>query len=210
MKWFVGVWVVVMLCGTGTSAQAISIVNEQFSGTTVLSDWTADSNVSFDGIVATLQGQVNVTDVSLYRAISLSSAGAYTLSFDVYFADTTPRDLTGQPNYFQASFLSDDTSKSAVTFMGYDKNGPYDSSLNTLSGVKTDGWYHFSQNISALAGDTGTLYFDLYDRGDEFVSVAKLDNVLIDFTAAPVPEPSTLFLLFAGAGGLLCVRRWRK
>lgn len=195
----------------GKQAEALPIVSEQFSGVGVPSGWVADSNVSFDGNVAILQGQTVPTDVSLSTTIDLTPAGAYTLSFDVYFANQDQRGIgpVGQLNYFEASFVSDDYLKYAM-FMGYDKDGPYNADNTNFVPGAVSGWYHFSQDITALAGGRGTLYFDLYDRGDQYVSVAKLDNVQVDWAAAPVPEPSSMVLLLAGTCGLVCLRRWRN
>jgi len=197
------------------SVAASILTNGDFSQGLV--DWNAGQYVSVNSArQAVLQGQPfesDVTLISLNRAVDLHLAGSYTLSFDVYFENVEPRSSSGQPNFFEASYWSDNSSVSLdQTFLGYDKNGPYDpndTSLPNLPGAN-NGWFHFYQDISFLAGDTGILYFDLYDRGDAFISLAKIDNVDIDFVAAPVPEPSTFLLLVFGGGGLVLLRNRRK
>ncbi|MDD2853489.1 MAG: PEP-CTERM sorting domain-containing protein [Desulfuromonadaceae bacterium] len=221
-SWLAGFLVALVMMGGVGKAEAVQIINEDFTSG-ISSDWIVDSYVSAEGGNAVLAGQLYTQDVpliSLSRAVDLSMAGIYNLRFKVKFYNTDVESgFNGEPNYFQASYLDDifydpETGVSPFdnVFMAFDMNGIYGETIGTLSGEIVDGWYSYSQNISVLAGTGGTLYFDLYDRGYEFTSVALLDDIILDYqsSTAPVPEPSTLLLLAAGGGCLFFKLRRRK
>ena len=200
---------IVLLLMSGI-ASATPVVNGGFDSG--LSGWDVTDGVTLDGAAARLQIQpyeLNITTITLLQALTITSPAI--LSFDVLFNNGTLRTLpdgvdAGQPSYFQASFLPEDASLNQLYLMGYDVGGPYAMDLNPLPGtISTNGMYHFE---GVLAGN-GTLYLELYDRGDAAFSTAWIDNVVLTEISSPdpVPEPSTMLLFGAGIAGLVFIRR---
>jgi hypothetical protein len=211
-----------------TSSPA-TIINCDFSqGQT---GWNVDpfGTVSVDNGVATMKIQpfeLNVLQISLYQSITLSP-NVSSISFDVNFINyidndndnvndsvrVLPDGSFGQPNFLQVSFVPDTLTVDPTYFRGYDKNGVYliNSDLTTTpttSATTSDGWYTFTQDISTLAGLSGVLEFDLFDRGDAYFDIAQVRNIT-ESQVNPVPEPSTLLLL-GGSLLLLPLLRFRK
>jgi hypothetical protein len=61
-------------------------------------------------------------------------------------------------------------------------------------------------DISALAGSTVTLFFDIINEDDGSITTALLDNVAVP---AQIPEPHTLWLLVGGIFSLLVMGKKR-
>ena len=57
------------------------------------------------------------------------------------------------------------------------------------------GWFLFEEDVSALAGHSGTLFFDLHDDWDQQASVARVDNVQITTTPTAPGDPTNLPVL---------------
>ncbi|MBN1906149.1 MAG: PEP-CTERM sorting domain-containing protein [Deltaproteobacteria bacterium] len=121
-------------------------------------------------------------------------------------------DVNTFPDWFQVSYLDDDASSSYDRFfIGVDTAGFYDDTFvdlptGTINNLE-DNWYRYTTTINDLAGSTGTLYFDLNDQNDGWYSRARVDNVVISTSAAPVPEPATMLLLASGLAGLAGFRK---
>jgi hypothetical protein len=190
---------------TSFPAGALPVNNGGFDSG--LDGWGSTVGVTWSGAAAQLRIQpyeAGITTMTLSQALTLP--GPVLISFDVKFDNGPERVLPlgvdpGQPNFFQASFYSALAPSLDRFLVGIDVAGPYDAALNSLPGTGPDGWFHFAGIISG----NGTLYFDLFDRGDIFWSEALVDNVQI--ASLPVPEPSTLVMLAAGLAVLVCFRR---
>lgn len=200
------------LCWLGT-AQAGAIVNGDFSDG--LTGWiTADTDSGLIettpsasvGVVAGVAGlstqgwDSGVITVSLHQPVLFDPLAAW-LWFDIGFARGQP-DFGGTgfgfPDYFQVSWVDDLDPAFDLGLIAVDANGFFDP--ETLAprtpGPLVAGLYRFRFDITALAGRSGGLYFDLLEQDDGFFSVAFVDEVCLD--CRPVPLPSTALLLLAG------------
>lgn len=195
-------------------AYATPVVNGGFDSD--LSGWDTTQGVTWDSSLYAAKLQIqpfaeNIMTITLSQALTITFPA--TISFDVKFDNGAVRDLgldesgspiaVGQPNFFQASFISSIGADFDRVFIGNDVAGPYAPNLVTLPGTSQDGWYRFTGDITG----NGMLYLELYDRGDAFYSTAWIDNVVLTENVAPVPEPSTMILLGAGIAGLAFIRR---
>lgn len=220
-------WILVFFINTPL-VQA-DIVNGNFSGG--LSGWTTEEffsdppgwtsttrvSVNINGIaVLTTEGSVPGTLISLNQGTGVIPSFSV-LSFDFGFSGGNPNiepdqysDL-GFPDFLQVYFLDsiDDSPDLNPGFVGIDPNGPYDlNPLGLLTPILNNDFllYHFSMDISGLAGREGILYFDLSNQDDGHDSLAFVDNVSI---TAAVPEPATFLLLGSGLAILLSFTRRR-
>lgn len=208
------------------TAQSGAIVNGDFSDG--LSGWTtADTDSSLNettpsasvGVVggvaglSTLGWDSGVISASLYQAQGLDPLAAW-LWFDIGFV-RGEADLGGDgqgfPDYFQVSWVDDDPSGDFDrAFVGVNVNGFFDPATfaSVPPGSFVGGLYRFRFNIAALAGRSGTLFFDLLEQDDSFFSSASVDNVRVEIGAAPLP--TTWLLLLVGLLGSPLIRRGRQ
>jgi hypothetical protein len=206
LKFRAATWLTLFLLLSAGMALADPITNGGFDSD--LTGWTySDGVIQIDG-TAQLQIQdydLNITDIFLSQDLSISSPTA-SFSFDVKFDNGAARTLPdgvdpGQPNFFQASFVANSPEYDQL-FLAIDATGPYDGQLNDISLPNSEGWYHFSGTITG----NGTLYFDLFDRGDTAYSTAWIDNVVLTENVRAVPEPSSFLLLGSGILGFAITR----
>lgn len=169
-----------------------------------------------EAVLATQGLPSGIVQISLLQALHLP-ARATTLSFDIGFISgmlpDSPPGGSAFPDFVEASYLNDADASFDRAFVGLDVNGAYNPS--TLAPVALldlgNGLFRFTTAITALAGRTGTLFFDLSDRDDGAFSSARVDNVTITVRTTAVPEPATWLLCVSGLLGLLgLVRQCRQ
>jgi hypothetical protein len=188
-----------------------TLINGDFSS--YLEGWITEDNfvppsisVSADSGYAALTTQgypEGAALISLYQPFEIPT-WAYTLSFDIGFK-TTEADTGGEgldfSDFVEVSYLDN---LDYTYLLGIDAAGTYDpnSFLSiALPQFVANGltWYHYTTNIADLRGRSVTLYFDLSDQDDTWLSMAYVDNVQIN----PVPEPpAAILVLGAGLAGL--------
>lgn len=189
--------------------------------------WEADQNmgeelagdyVNIDNGQAVLQTAGISNDiymVSLWQAFDIP-VETTTLSFDFLFevesGDTDPGEGFTFNDFFQVSYLDDESESFDRYFIDVDKDDFYDENFSVLSPSlfpinPENGLYQFTTFIGDIAGRSGILCFDLNDMNDGYFSEARVDNVIINTASAPVPEPATMLLLASGLAGLAGFRR---
>ena len=124
-------------------------------------------------------------------------------NYSVYIQGGSPYAYGTNAGIFQTGQIP--ISAKSLTFWGQVGNVQLSFSGQALSynAIGNIGNYSiFGADISAFAGQTGELRFNVTHPGG-----AILDN--IQFSNSPVPEPGSLALLVAG-GLLVAWRRWRR
>lgn len=124
------------------------------------------------------------------------------LLFDFCFETTGP-----DPNAWFIDALTvslETTAGNLYDFLIVDETGitlDPQASISSSS-VFFDG-YTLLLDISAFAGSSATIYFDLWDEDDLADSFVYIDNV----SARPVPDPASILLLGSGLVGILVRRK---
>jgi hypothetical protein len=186
------------------------IINGNFDNGLI--GWTTEGDVSVVNGMAVL----DTAESEFGALISLNQQtgvipGFSVLSFDFGFSggNPTPPPETF-PDFLQISFFDSisDAPELNPGFVAIDPLGIYDlNPIGTLTPILNSNLlYHFSMDISGLAGREGVLYFDLSNQDDAFDSKAYVDNVTI---TATVPEPATLLLQVSGLAGVLAFAKRR-
>jgi len=116
------------------------------------------------------------------------------------------------PDFLQASYVDNADANFDRAFVGLDLNGAFNPStfdpVNVLA--LGNGLFRFTTSITALAGRSGTLFFDLSDQDDGFFSTARVDNVAITVGTTAAPAPATWLLCGSGVLGVLGLARQRR
>lgn len=221
-------WWVAGLCALSVSASAGTIVNGGFDDPAPLAGFTATGTTVSEPTGEFAQLATDGTFVRTLEQTFVVPPGPTTLSFDFAFSTAATTPIVGFPDSFAVSLLTtldgdflDIMVVDAVGVVVDPSDGiefltgavPIDVELDpgvSIAGfVPFVGGTTFSGRISvALPGtvlsEEATLYFDLFDEGDGFETIAAVDNV--EMVAREVPEPPPLALAMLGLAAWLGLR----
>lgn len=179
------------------SGERIVLLN--YDGTGILQDWqgngdfTVISDISDNGLMLLTLGNV---DSSQY------SQKIYDPSTEVY-TDIVSDKFVARINN-SGDYLSIDGDSNNRAQFWYRKNGEEWVNATELSGLG-------SVQLSSLS-DRVFFNFDMTNSGYIYGMTGRNGTNAFNeaFVMAPVPEPGTMLLLAAGAGGLIAARRMKK
>jgi choice-of-anchor C domain-containing protein len=186
---------------TGNSFVSLDASAEQ--GNTSIPGWTVRGSVDWiNQYWQPSQGEHSLDLAGLYKHGLIVSdpfytqGGTYRVSFD----------MAGNPDLADAKSL-------IVYFISGTKGGDHQFFFDQTGHTKDNmGWQSLSYDFVAADGYSQVAFMDVTNmaditKDDDFTQAwgAALDNVSVDL--APVPEPSTVFLLGAGLAGAVMYRR---
>ena len=90
---------------------------------------------------------------------------------------------------------------------GTDQTGTQLASTTSNVGAQLGTFTDFTATFTTSGSVSGDLTIDLADLGPSGFTQANFDNVRLDATVAPVPEPATCALLGCGLLSLIALRR---
>ena len=159
---------------------------------------------SFDGLTLyATAGDARTHNQSI--TFTLSPLPGYALSLSSISFDIAARTQSSADQVSQAFIYTDRDNQNTPIALGFaldtTANGPLPSAFSPFS-------YDLSGN-SLYQNVTGPITFSVYIFGSNTDGEAFLDNIKVEGTAAPVPEPSSWILLGLGCGVLLCAARLR-
>jgi hypothetical protein len=143
-------------------------------------------------------------DVMVYQNTGASfAAGTYTLTVDVGMA-------TGFANYGENATAEFQLLSFNAAEYGYNYSvGAAATSVLVKNHNGSLATYNYTLALNgteSFIGDTIAIVLKGNQNGSTYQNVSY-DNVRLDFTAAPIPEPSSVAMLLGGIGALTLLRR---
>jgi len=129
----------------------------------------------------------------------------FVLRFDFSFSTDDDATGGGSSPFFDAFAVSLTAGGSTYELLLADRSGAHDDPFGTAPGTTALDMptgplfdFRYVADLSALAGQTATLYFDIISEDDGMVASARIDNVNTRITANVDIDPNTLNLRSMG------------
>jgi hypothetical protein len=204
--------------GMALSAQAASLLSEGFDNVANLSSqgWVLNNASTPGGIVSGwFQGDQNIFPAHSGAAESYAAANYNNAAAGGIINNwlITPEFSTGANGATVSFWLRADAIAGFSDQLSFGfSNGSSDLgafSMSTPVTIGTDGWMRYAFDVAA----GGNARFAMqYTGSADLVNYVGIDTLSIDAipTAADVPEPTTMAILFAGVMGLAMSRRRKR